>query len=248
MYRGNKLQTPLGVEKTLGTGGTAFAERQLIASSMVLLPVAAAGVLLIGRQDEPYVAAASDERAWMLEQVQVDTDAGPCLLVCRTGQPLAIEGLDATAHRWPVFARRAADCDYRSVYSLPLRFGGQWVGALNLFRTEAAPMSAAEAAVGQELADSAAIGVIQRWTLERSELLNQQLQNALDTRVIIEQAKGILAERASVDISQAFTLLRTHARRNRQRLVDLALAVVDGADTTAILNATRPTARVPLNR
>ena len=110
------------------------------------------------------------------------------------------------------------------------------MGALNLFRTEVGALSGTNVAIGQALADVASVGILSQRLLSRSELVNQQLQTALNTRVIIEQAKGVLAERGSVDMDQAFLLLRSHARRTHQRLVDVARQVTENADTTAILN------------
>ena len=137
--------------------------------------------------------------------------------------------------RWPVFAERAAEYEFRAVTALPLRLRDERVGALNLFRSEKGPMPDADVAVAQALADVATIGILHQRVFTRSELVNQQLQTALNTRLIIEQAKGVLAERGAIDMDQAFKLLRSHARRTNRRLADLARAVVDGADTKEIV-------------
>ena len=147
------------------------------------------------------------------------------------------DDLEVDSQRWPAFAERAAEYNYRSVSALPLRLRDERVGALNLFRTEAGALAPTDLAIGQALADVAAIGILHQRILTRSEMVNQQLQAALNTRVIIEQAKGVLAERGAVDMDGAFALLRSHARRTHQRLADLARAVVEGAETSAILEA-----------
>jgi hypothetical protein len=210
--------------------------QQLIDSSMTLLPIAAAGILLGDSSGELHVFASSSEQTRLLELLQVEADVGPCLEAYRTGQPVLVDDLKAEAARWPAFAERAVEYNFVALTALPLRLRSERVGALNLFRNDAGPMSAADVAVGQALADVATIGILHQRVLTRSELVNQQLQTALNTRLIIEQAKGVLAERGAIDMDRAFNLLRAHARRTNRRLVDLSRDVVDGADTTDVLD------------
>jgi hypothetical protein len=188
-----------------------------------------------------HVLASSSEEARLLETLQLAADLGPCLLAFRSGEQVLIEDLRIDPQRWSAFAERAAEYNYRSVCALPLRLRDEHVGALNLFREEVGTLSPAEIAIGQALADIATIGILHQRVITRSELITQQLQVALNTRVAIEQAKGVLAERAGVDMEQAFALLRSHARRTRQRLADVARAVVQNAvDTDAIINPDKP--------
>lgn len=210
--------------------------QQLVDNSVALLPVAAAGILLGDPHGELHVFAASSEQTWLLELLQVDSDAGPCPQAYRSGQAVFVDDLTADRHRWPAFARRALEYGFQAVSALPLRLREERVGALNLFRSHTGTLSDTDVAVGQALADVATIGILHQRIVTRSEVVNQQLQGALNTRLIIEQAKGVLAERGAIDMGQAFTLLRTHARKTQRRLADLARAVVDGADTTFILN------------
>ena len=209
--------------------------QQLIESSMALLPIAAAGLLIGDVHGELHVLASSSEEIRLLELLQVQADAGPCLVAYRTGQPVLVEDLNLEPERWPAFAQQAAEYQYRSVSALPLRLRDERVGALNLFRTEVGDMSPTDVSVGQALADVATVGILHQRTLTHSHLISQQLQGALNSRVIIEQAKGVLAERGSIDMDRAFMLLRAHARKTQQRLADVALAVVNNADTSAIL-------------
>lgn len=209
--------------------------QQLIDSTMLLLPIAAAGILLGDANGDLHVFASSSEESRLLELLQVEADVGPCLEAYRTARPMLVEDLAAHSARWPAFAHRAAVYDFRSVMALPLRLRSERVGALNLFRSETGPMTAADVAVGQALADVATIGILHQRVLTRSELVNQQLQTALNTRLVIEQAKGVLAERGNVDMDRAFNVLRGHARNTNRRLAELAREVVDGADTTEIL-------------
>jgi transcriptional regulator with GAF, ATPase, and Fis domain len=209
--------------------------QQLIDNTMSLLPIAAAGILLGDSAGALHVFASSSEQTRLLELLQVEADVGPCLEAYRTARPVLVEDLAANAARWPAFAERATEYGFRAVTALPLRLRNEHVGALNLFLNETGHMSPADVAVGQALADVATIGILHQRILTRSELVNQQLQTALNTRLIIEQAKGVLAERGGVDMDRAFNLLRGYARRNNRRLADLARDVVDGAETTAIL-------------
>lgn len=215
--------------------------QQLIDSTMTLLPIAAAGILLGDSNGDLHVFASSSEETRLLELLQVEADdVGPCLEAYRSGHPVLVDDLDADRARWPVFAQRAGEYGFRSVTALPLRLRAERLGALNLFLDTTGPMATADVGVAQALADVATIGVLHQRVLTRSELVNQQLQTALNTRLIIEQAKGVLAERGAVDMNQAFNALRAHARRTNRRLAELARAVVDGADTTEILRRPSP--------
>jgi hypothetical protein len=161
----------------------------------------------------------------------LEADVGPCLLAYRSGKAVLVDDLAVDPQRWPAFAERAAEYNYRSVSALPLRLRDERVGALNLFRAEAGTLSPTDVAIGQALADVAAIGILHQRILTHSEVVNQQLQSALNTRVIIEQAKGVLAERCGLPVETAFAMLRDHARRNNLRLSDLARDIVGGSWT-----------------
>jgi transcriptional regulator with GAF, ATPase, and Fis domain len=211
--------------------------QQLVDSAMMLLPIAAAGIVLSDAHGGLQVFASSSEETRLLELLQVEADVGPCLQAFRTGHQVLVEDLSADAGRWPAFAARAAEYRYRSVCALPLRLREERVGALNLFRTEVGTLLPADIAIGQALADVAAIGILSHRMLRHSEEVSRQLQTALNTRVVIEQAKGVLAERGSLDMDRAFTVLRFYARTTHQRLADVARAVVEGADTTVILDS-----------
>jgi hypothetical protein len=211
--------------------------QQLIDASMVLLPISAAGLLIGDLRGDLHVLASSSEKTRLLELLQVEADHGPCLESYRTGGQVVVEDLSVDPQRWPEFAERAIEYDYRSVCALPLRLRDERVGALNLFSSEIGALSPADRDVGQALADVATIGIVHQRILTHSELINQQLQAALNTRVVIEQAKGVIAERGDVDMEQAFALLRSYARTSRRRLADVAHAVVEGLDTSDILNS-----------
>jgi len=200
----------------------------LTSRSVELLNVSAAGLLLADPRGELRVVAASSEAARLLELFQLQSDHGPCLDCFRSGRPVAATSL-STDQRWPQFAAAAGQAGFSAVQALPMRLRDQVIGALNLFRATPGAFDADSVRVGQALADVATIGLLHERSMRRRDTLNEQLQTALNSRVIIEQAKGKLAERLGIDVNQAFTLLRDQARNRNQRLSDLACAFVDGS-------------------
>jgi transcriptional regulator with GAF, ATPase, and Fis domain len=205
--------------------------------SAQLLGASAAGLLLADPRGDLRVVAASSEAARMLELFQLQNDEGPCLECFRAGQPVHAVDLAAAAHRWPRFVPAAQQAGFAAVQALPMRLREQVIGALNLFRANPGALPPADIRVGQALADVATISLLHQRGIRRSGTLNEQLQTALNSRVIIEQAKGKLAERLGLDMEQAFTLLRDQARARNLRLSDLAQAFIDGSD---ILTAPAP--------
>ena len=215
--------------------------------SVQLLDVAAAGLLLADPRGELRVVAASSEAARLLELFQLQNDQGPCLDCFHGGEPIAVPDLAAAVSRWPQFAAAAQQAGFASVQALPMRVRDQVIGALNLFRVSPGALDATDVRIGQALADVATISLLNERNLRHSDTLNEQLQAALNSRVVIEQAKGKLAERLGLDVSQAFSLLRNYARARNQRLSDLARAFVDGTDVLPGL-ATPTTRRPPGSR
>ncbi len=190
--------------------------------SVALLSASAAGVVLADPRGTLRLAASSNDAAALVELFQLQNDEGPCLECFRTGQPVAADDLAAPDQPWPKFAAAATQSGFRAVQALPMRLRDQIVGALNLFRAEPEPMHPAQLRIGQALADVATIGLLHERNVSRSEIVAEQLQSALNSRVVIEQAKGKLAERLSIDMDHAFSLLRDHARNSNQRLTDVA--------------------------
>jgi transcriptional regulator with GAF, ATPase, and Fis domain len=208
--------------------------------SVQLLDVSAAGLLLADPRGELRVVAASSEAARLLELFQIQNHEGPCLDCFRTGQPVTAADLADAARRWPRFAAGARQAGFAAVQALPMRLREQVIGALNLFRASPGPFAPADVRVGQALADVATISLLHERNMHRSDTLNEQLQTALNSRVIIEQAKGKLAERLGLDMDQAFNLLRDFARARNLRLSDLAQAFIDDSETITGLTASGP--------
>jgi transcriptional regulator with GAF, ATPase, and Fis domain len=196
-----------------------------------VLGVSAAGVLLTDQRGALQVVAASTEQTRLLELLQLQTDQGPCPECFHTGRPIAVADLSAATSRWPRFAAEARQGGFASVHALPMRLRTDIIGALNLFGTQPGALDEDTIRLGQALADVATIGLLQARAIRHRETLAEQLQTALNSRIIIEQAKGVIAERRHLDMDQSFTLLRGTARTSNRRLYELARAVVDGSET-----------------
>jgi GAF domain-containing protein len=202
-----------------------------------LLDVTAVGLLLADPRGELRVVAASSEAARLLELLQLEGDQGPCLDCFRSGTPVTSADLGVD-ERWPQFAVSARLAGFAAVQALPMRLRDQVIGALNLFRDAPGGFDPVDVRVGQALADVATIGLLHERSIRRSDALNEQLQSALNSRVVIEQAKGKLAERLGLEMSEAFIMLRDHARSRNRRLSEVARAFVEGIE--AITDPRRP--------
>jgi GAF domain-containing protein len=196
--------------------------------SVQLLAASAAGVVLADPRGALRVAAASSEEVGLLELFQLQNDQGPCLECFRTGRPVTAADLAVPDRRWPRFAHAAVRAGFRTVEALPMRLREQVVGALNLFRAAPGAFDPADLRIAQALADVATIGLLHERNVRRRETIAEQLQAALNSRVVIEQAKGKLAERLSIDMDRAFAMLRDYARSTNQHLTDVARDFVTG--------------------
>lgn len=199
----------------------------LASRAVELLDAAAVGVMVTDQRGHLRVVAASSEQARLLELFELQSDEGPCLDCFRTGVPVAQADLSLPEARWPRFATEARRAGYRAVSAVPMRLRDEVVGALNLFGYAPAPPSELDDRLGQALADVATIGLLQQRTVHRRDLLAEQLESALHSRVLIEQAKGVLAERSRISMDHAFALLREHARGHQTLLSEVARAVID---------------------
>jgi transcriptional regulator with GAF, ATPase, and Fis domain len=210
-----------------------------------LLDVAAAGVILVDRRGTLHVASASSERSELLELLTIQSKDGPCIECVRGGQMVSSPDLARESTRWPVFAEAARAGGFRTAHALPLRLRRQIVGALTLLGHSPGEIDDDSIRLGQALADVATIGIIQQRTIERGEVLSEQLQAALNNRVILEQAKGVLSEQGdNLAMNEAFALLRGYARAHGRPLTELARAVADQvADLNAILTYSTNTTR-----
>ncbi|HVV09807.1 GAF and ANTAR domain-containing protein [Amycolatopsis sp.] len=200
-----------------------------------LLGVDAAGLLLADTNGLLSVVAASDDQA-TLEQQQLQDQEGAAIDCYRTGSAVLCDDPAELARRWPGFAEATEAAGFTAVAAVPMRLRDDVIGAVNLFGTNAIELTGERLGVGQALADIATIGILHERTFRRHEVLVGQLQTALNSRIITEQAKGVLAERLGVDMTEAFAVLRSYARSNNRRLIEVATTVVEGgpeADSVA---------------
>ena len=193
-----------------------------------LLAVDTAGIMVTDRKGSLHTVASSHERTELLELFQLQNNEGPCLDTFRQGQPVTCLDLDRARGRWPTFSAHAHDRGYRSVHTRPMRVRDTVIGALNLFGDQTGAVSETDLLTAQAFADIATISIIKDRTADTLSQLVEQLQTALDSRVIIEQAKGMLAERGGVEVDEAFSLLRSHARNHGERLTEVARKFLDG--------------------
>ncbi len=192
--------------------------RELVGSS-------AAGILLADPAGHLEVVAASDEDSSLLEVLQVAAGAGPCIECFRRGAPVSVPDVEGERD-WPEFRSAAIEHGFRAVHAFPMRLRQTTIGSLNIFADDAGALDEADAKTAQALADMATIGILQARSLEEASQLSSRLQHALDSRVVIEQAKGFIAYRRGVSMSEAFELIRGRARETRTPLSELAQRIV----------------------
>ena len=209
-----------------------------------LLEVDAAGLLLADSRGALRLVAASAEQARMIELFQIQHDEGPCLDCYRTGQVVNVGDIRAerAAARWPRFAAAATEMGFAGVHAIPMRLRDQVIGTLNLFRRVPDDLDPAVARAARALVDVATIGILQERAVHQQELVAGQLQAALNSRVMIEQAKGVLAERLRTTPAEAFSVLRRYARDHNYPLTQLAADVIRGTVIAGVTGAAVPPA------
>jgi GAF domain-containing protein len=212
--------------------------QRLAAHTSDLFDARAAGLLLADHRGRLQLMAASDERSEMLELFQVQAREGPCQDCYTQGTAVINADLTQAGDRWPTFAPRAVAAGYRSVHAFPLRLRNQTLGALNVFGTDTGRMDATDIRIVQALADVATIGLLQQRAIQHGNDLTDQLQGALNTRIVIEQAKGMVAQARGITPDQAFDMLRRYCRRNSLGLTDVANRVI--SDVTSVPDLMAP--------
>jgi GAF domain-containing protein len=198
----------------------------LVETCRRVLDVEEAGILLADDLGDLEVVASTSEASTLVETMQLDARSGPCWTCFTTAEPVLLPDVDVDAGRWPEFVVVAREQGFRSVHAVPLRLRGTVIGTLNLLGSAVGVLGERDVRVAQALADVATIGILQERALRESSLVQQQLQGALDTRVVIEQAKGVVAHVRGVSTDEAFVLIRRHARDNRLKLADVAQQLV----------------------
>ncbi len=213
----------------------------LVHTCVDLLGVTAAGLLLTDQRGSLQLVASTSEKMRLLELFQLQSDEGPCLDCVRTGSVVSVDDLGVTSDRWPRFSAAATRAGYRSIHALPLRLRSETIGGLNLFRYHSPQLSIDDQRIAQALADVATIGLLQQRSSHRASMLAEQLQSTLNSRIVVEQAKGVLAEYGHVDMETAYDALRRYSRNHHVKLSELADYVVQGQVSLAsVLSADEP--------
>ncbi|MGX6601925.1 GAF domain-containing protein [Micromonosporaceae bacterium Da 78-11] len=204
-----------------------------------LVGASAVGLLLADQRGHLRFMAASNERARLLEIFQVQVSEGPCFDAYKTARPVINEDLALATTRWPEFTARALEAGFHSVHAFPMRVRREVIGALNIFgNTTGTTLDDSDVQIVQALTDVAAIGLMQERAVRRGELLTEQLQGALNSRIVIEQAKGAIAQRHGISIDASFTALRGFARRRNRKLTEVALELLN--DPAALAGLLEP--------
>ncbi len=199
----------------------------LVERSAALLDATDAGILLADGTGRLEVVASTDERAQLVELMQLGHDGGPCVECFTSGVAVSIPNIGALHDRWPLFRSAAVAQGFHALHAVPLRLRDKTIGSLNLFRDQAGELGEFDIVAAQALADVATIGILQERAVRESDVVTQQLQRALDSRVIIEQAKGVVAYVSEVSVDEAFRLIRAYARDQQRGIVEVASDIID---------------------
>lgn len=195
---------------------------------VAILAVSAAGLMLADPNGELRVVASSSDAMRVLETFEVQSDEGPCPDCYRSGRAIVNLEIAEAMARWPHFAPRALEAGFTSVHALPMHLRSRTIGALNLFRAEVGPLTQDDLITAQALADMATIAILQHRVVLDAKALNDQMSHALNSRIVIEQAKGIVGEHLRIDMERSFNQLRAYARSHNLRLADVARDVISG--------------------
>jgi GAF domain-containing protein len=199
----------------------------LVTECTEILDAQAGGLMLADGGGQLQVVASTSERADLVEVMQIAAGAGPCIDCFTTGTTVSVADIEASTEEWPAFRRAALEQGFLAVHATPMRLRGEIIGTMNLFRTSVGTLKREDAEVAQALADVATIGIIHERIATQSQIVTEQLQRALDSRVLIEQAKGVLSHSGGLSMDDAFVLLRAHARRNNLTLRGVAEGVAN---------------------
>ena len=200
--------------------------QMLVDSCRDLLGATEAGILLADDTGELEVVASTSESSRLVEMMQLGAEAGPCVESYYTGQPVFVPDIDAAPPEWARFRESAIEQGFGAVYALPLRLRETTIGSLNLFQNSAGLMDDDDVIAARAFADVATIGILHERSLRESNVVQEQLQNALNSRILIEQAKGVVAHQHTVSVDEAFALLRGYARTNQRGIAEVAADIV----------------------
>ncbi|MBF4609396.1 ANTAR domain-containing protein [Curtobacterium sp. VKM Ac-1393] len=210
--------------------------QSLVDNATDLFDATAAGILLVNQSQDLEVVVSTSERSALVGLLQLEAGEGPCVEAFTTGSPVSVQDADEMRRRWPQFAAASQEAGYTSVHSIPLRLRDTILGSMNLFRETSGALNEDDATAARALTDVATISILQQRSVDHATLAQEQLQRALNSRVVIEQAKGFVSYTHHVDTDTAFQLLRSYARSHQIRLADLARSVVRRETVIPIMN------------
>jgi GAF domain-containing protein len=186
----------------------------LVEQCTEILNTDAGGLMLVDGEGQLQLMTSTNEAADFVEVMQLDAASGPCIDCFRTGAPVSVPDIESSGDRWPAFRKTALQNGFRSVHATPMRLRGQVIGTMNLFGTKSGTLTERDIAVAQALTDVATIGILQERMIREGHVVAEQLHRALDSRILIEQAKGMISHSLSIPMDEAFAVLRAHARSN----------------------------------
>jgi GAF domain-containing protein len=198
----------------------------LVDRCQLLFDVSAAGILLSDEHGDLELVVSTSEASRLVELMQLSAEAGPCIDCFRTGRPIALDDISRAPAEWSQFRDSAVSLGFSSIQAVPLRLRDSTIGTLNLLRSEVGSLEENDLVAAQALADVATIGIIQERRIREADTVRQQLQRALDTRIVIEQAKGVVAHQHSIAPDDAFDVIRGYARSNHLPLTFVATQLV----------------------
>jgi GAF domain-containing protein len=207
---------------------------------VALLDVDEAGVMLIDTDRTLRYVASSSEQMRLVELLELQHEEGPCLDAWRRGRVTVSTGAAEADQRWPIFGTHARDAGLESLAGIPMRLRDNQIGALNLFSHQPGGLGEDDRHIAQAMADIATIGILHERAIRDGQVVTTQLQTALESRIAIEQAKGILAEHMTISVDEAFTLLRNYSRTNNSKLTETARHIVSGALAPAAIVKNAP--------
>ena len=199
----------------------------LIDECVRIFDVQAGGLMLADDEGRLELVSSTSERAELVEVMQLNAGAGPCVECFETGAAVVVTDIDVDGTRWPEFREEALAQGFRSVYAAPMRLRGRIIGTVNLLATRAGSLSDVDSGAIQSLADAATIAILQERLLRESAIITAQLNRALTSRIFIEQAKGVLSQSESITMDEALNRMRSFARASNRTLQDVAEAIAN---------------------
>lgn len=213
----------------------------LVEQCTLILDTSQGGLMLVDGRGELQLMTSTSQGADFVEVMQLNSAAGPCIECFTTGTAVSVPNINDTGDKWPDFTSGALQRGFLSAHATPMRLRGHVIGTMNLFSTKRGALSERDASLAQALTDVATIGILQQRVITETNMLAEQLHRALDSRVLIEQAKGMVAHSLNVSMDDAFTALRNYSRERSVSLRSVAEGISDRTISVSVI-APRPAA------